>query len=375
VPSFDSGDNFVGIGCPGEGLWLFIMLGDEAVDGGLKIDDRVEHPPFQAALGELGKEALDGVEPRTGRWREVKYEARVPVEPCADLGVFVGGVIVEDHVHRLVGWHACINGVQEADELLMPVLLHIPSDHGAIEDVERGEQRGRAVPLVIMSHRAEPPLLERQPWLRAVERLNLALLIKRQHDRMRGRIDIKPNNIVEFICELGIVRQLELPEAMRLQTMRLPDAAHRAGADTAGSRHHIRCPVCRLARGIGQGQRNHAFGHLGRKRGNARRPGLVTQQTVHACGHESLLPAPHAGLRLARLPHDRSRADPIGGQQNDRSAPDMLLRRIAISGHALKAETVRWRNFKEDTSAHKSESHGPTRKGIPKRTLVSGVIH
>ena len=92
-------------------------------------------------------------------------------------------------------------------------------------------------------------------------------------------------------------------------------------------------------------------------------------------GHETLLPTPHTGLRLAHPPHDRSRADPIDGQQYDRRAPDMLLRRIAVSGQTLKAEAVRRRNFKYDPGAHGAESHGAIRKGIPNRTLVSGVIH
>ena len=45
-------------------------------------------------------------------------EAPVPVEPGADLGMLVGGVVVEDHVHDFFGRHLCLNGVQEADELL-----------------------------------------------------------------------------------------------------------------------------------------------------------------------------------------------------------------------------------------------------------------
>ena len=63
----------------------------------------MEDAALQATLGQLCEEALDRVEPRTGRWREVECEARVPVEPCADFGVFVGGVIVEDHMHRPFG--------------------------------------------------------------------------------------------------------------------------------------------------------------------------------------------------------------------------------------------------------------------------------
>ena len=46
MPSFDSGDYFVGIGGPGEWFGLVVMLGDEAIDGGLEVDDGVEHAAF-----------------------------------------------------------------------------------------------------------------------------------------------------------------------------------------------------------------------------------------------------------------------------------------------------------------------------------------
>jgi hypothetical protein len=70
----------------------------------------------------------------------------------------------------------------------MPVLLHVPPDHGSVEDVE-GRKQGCG---------AEPPLFERQLRLGPVERLNLAFLVEGQHDGVRGRIDIEPYNIVEF---------------------------------------------------------------------------------------------------------------------------------------------------------------------------------
>jgi hypothetical protein len=53
----------------------------------------------------------------------------------------------------------------------------------------------------------------------------------------------------------------------------------------------------------------------------------------------------------------------------------MLLSGIAIPDHALKAKAVRRRNFKCDPGAHNPDSHTKIRKEIPKRTLVSGVIH
>ena len=52
-----------------------------------------------------------------------------------------------------------LDGVEEADELLMPVALHAAADDGAVEDVEGGEQRGRAVALVVVRHGAGAALL------------------------------------------------------------------------------------------------------------------------------------------------------------------------------------------------------------------------
>lgn len=47
VPSTDSGDYFVRIGFPDEGARLLVVLLDEAIDGGLQVDDRVQDAVFQ----------------------------------------------------------------------------------------------------------------------------------------------------------------------------------------------------------------------------------------------------------------------------------------------------------------------------------------
>jgi hypothetical protein len=114
VPSFDGGDDAVGIGGPSEGLWIIICLGEEAIDGGLEIDDGAEDAAFQSTPGKLGKEALDGIEPGARGWREVEDEALVPVEPGADLRMLVGGVIVEDDVDYLAGRHLGFDRVQDS---------------------------------------------------------------------------------------------------------------------------------------------------------------------------------------------------------------------------------------------------------------------
>ena len=59
----------------------------------------------------------------------------MPLEPGHHLGVFVGGVVVENHMDRLVGRHLALDGIEKADEFLMPVALHAAPDDLAFKDI------------------------------------------------------------------------------------------------------------------------------------------------------------------------------------------------------------------------------------------------
>ena len=50
-----------------------------------------------------------------------------------------------DRMDQLAGRHLCLDGVEEADELLMAMALHVAADDVAFEDIEGGEQRRGAV--------------------------------------------------------------------------------------------------------------------------------------------------------------------------------------------------------------------------------------
>jgi len=168
----------------------------------------MKHAAFETTVGQPGEEALDGVEPRTGRWRRVEGEARVAVEPLANLGVLVSGVIVEDHMDRLAGGPARFDQIEKADEFLVAVPLHVAADHGPVEDVERGKERGGAVALVIMGHGAGSPLFQRQAGLGLVEGLDLALLVERRGDRVSGRRDIEAHDIAKLVMNSGSLDSL-----------------------------------------------------------------------------------------------------------------------------------------------------------------------
>ncbi len=110
---------------------------------------------------------------------------------------------------RLVGRDLALDGIEEADEFLMPVALHAAPDDLALKDVEGGEQGGRAVALVVVGHRGAAPLLHRQPRLGAVEGLDLALLVDAEDHGMIGRIDIEADDFLELVDEFGVVGEFE----------------------------------------------------------------------------------------------------------------------------------------------------------------------
>ena len=68
---------------------------------------------------------------------------------------------------------------------------------------------------------------------------------------------------------------------------------------------------------------------------DARRPGLVGEKPVDALGHEALLPAPHACLRLARLGHDRVGPGPRRAEKHDPGSPAMLVQALRGATTAL----------------------------------------
>jgi hypothetical protein len=56
---------------------------------------------------------------------------------------------------------------------------------------------------------------------------------------------IRKGPVAQLVDELGVFGQLELPDAMRLEPMRAPDALHRGNAD-AGGLGHRRARPCHL---------------------------------------------------------------------------------------------------------------------------------
>src|SRR5262249_6334301 len=84
----------------------------------------------------LSQEPLAGCEQGGGSGGEVEAEGGMAAAPGLGLRMVVGGVVVDDGVDDLARRHLRLDGVEEADELLMAVALHAAPDDLALEDVE-----------------------------------------------------------------------------------------------------------------------------------------------------------------------------------------------------------------------------------------------
>src|SRR5215472_11641423 len=219
-------DDLGGFG-PDEGFGAGVVLGEISIDGGLQVDDRAEHTTADALPRHLGEEVLDRVEPG-GRGRcEMEGPARMARQPSQHLGMFVGGMVVEHRVDQLASWDLALDSIEKAVEFEVEMALHAAADHRAVEHAERGEQGGGAVPPVIVRHGLAAPRFDRQSRLRAIEGLDLALFVNRQHNRMGRRIDIEPDDVSELASKAWIARALEGAQPMRLQFVSPPDALYR----------------------------------------------------------------------------------------------------------------------------------------------------
>ena len=104
--------------------------------------------------------------------------------------------IVHHDVHVEFGWNVLLDCVEEAAELGRTMTRHALADDRACSDVERGKQRRRAMPLVVVGVTLGLPRPQR---LRAVKRLHLGLLVDTQDHGAVWRIEIKPDDVAHLV--------------------------------------------------------------------------------------------------------------------------------------------------------------------------------
>lgn len=148
-----------------------------------------------------------------------------------DLFMLVSRTVVSDEVDLSRRRRLPVQELQERQPLLVVVPRHARADNLTRGDVECGKQRRRPIPFVVVRHGSAAAALEGQPGLGTVERLDLALLVRRKDDRVLRRMKAQPNDCFELLGEERVVAHLERPEEMRLEAVGPPDPADSRLAD------------------------------------------------------------------------------------------------------------------------------------------------
>jgi transposase len=190
-------------------LCVAIVLGKIVMDGSLQFGHACEDTPADALASDFCKEALNQIQPGRRCWNEMQFETRMLRKPGLDLFGLMGRIVVRDQMQVEVLGNGPVDFLQETDELLGPVPRQAFADDLPGLHIQGGEQCRGAVALIIMRHRRGPALLHRQAWLRAIERLDLTLLIDAQHQCFVRRVQVEPDDIANLLHEFRVVRDLE----------------------------------------------------------------------------------------------------------------------------------------------------------------------
>src|SRR6185436_13514673 len=170
--------------------------------------------------------ALDEVDPRGARRREVNVEARMFEKPASDRWCLVRAEIVEHDVDVEVFGHCGVDGVEKLLELDGTVPAMQLADHSSRHDVECCEQRRRAMTYVIVASTLGIARLHRQEGLSPIERLDLRFLVDAKHESTVWRVQIEADNIAHLLDELRVLGQFERLYAVRLKAKSSPNPAH-----------------------------------------------------------------------------------------------------------------------------------------------------
>src|ERR1035441_4417702 len=144
-------------------------------------------------------------------------------QPVLDRGGFVGGVVVADQVQVQAGGSPRVDGLEELQELLLPVPAVVRGDDLPGGDVQGGEQAGRAIADIVVAAPRRGGGQDRQAGGRAVNRLNLRLLIHAQDQGVLGRVHVQADDVADLAGELRVRGQLPGLLQVRLQPERPPD--------------------------------------------------------------------------------------------------------------------------------------------------------
>jgi hypothetical protein len=184
------------------------------------------------------------------------------------------------------------------------------------------------------------PFFSGSPGWVAIERLDLAFLVDRQHQRLVRRVEVKPDNVLNLLAKLRVVGELETARQMRLEPMRRPDALHARMAEADRLGHLAQRPVRALRRLFVERHGDDALDRRRLKRRLAPRPGRVSFEPGGAARDVTISPPADRSLGLAGRANNRRHARPLRPHQHDPRSPNQFLRRVSARHPALQPRPI-----------------------------------
>src|SRR2546423_1478825 len=114
---------------------MFQILHDRPLEFG----DALERAAADTLSGDLGKKALDHVEPGTRGRRKVQMEAGMRFPALHGRGL-VGGIVIDDEMEIETSWGLLVEQFEKPQELAMPMTRHASPNDTTVEHVQRCEQ-------------------------------------------------------------------------------------------------------------------------------------------------------------------------------------------------------------------------------------------
>ena len=205
--------------------------------------------------------------------------------------------------------------------------------------VEGGIEIGRAPSHVVVGSSFRKPWAERKHGRRAIERLDLGLLVHAEHQCALGWVDVEPDDIAHLVDEKRVGREFERLGQMRLEPEGPPDPRDGRLAHARRLGHRSRRPVSGVSGLLFQGLHDHGLDFV--VGDGARRSGpRFVEQTLEALLHEPPTPLTHGGIvdpqigghRLVRGTRRTGQDDP--GPQSQRlsalAPPDQAFEDLAL---------------------------------------------
>src|SRR5690606_15008559 len=134
----------------------------------------------------------------------------VAQQPALHGRCLVGRQVVQDDVDVQVLGDVAVDLVQERDEVGGGVRRADVGDHLPGGDLQGGEQVTGAVALVVVGGPCRGGRQHRQRGRGAVERLDLGLLVHREHRGGDRRVHVQGDDVADLVHELRVRGDLEL---------------------------------------------------------------------------------------------------------------------------------------------------------------------